>query len=41
MVPRNRNDSTAVTVLFMMVNGGRVGGRVGGGGWGGGGGGFS
>ncbi len=26
MVPRNLNDSTAVTVLFMMVRGGRAGG---------------
>ncbi len=26
MVPRNLNDSTAVTVLFMMVSGGRAGG---------------
>ncbi len=25
MVPRNLNDSTAVTVLFMMVSGERVG----------------
>ncbi len=24
MVPRNLNDSTAVTVLFMMVSGGRA-----------------
>ncbi len=27
-MPRNQNDSTAVTVLFMMVCGGRVGGKV-------------
>ncbi len=26
VVPRNLNDSTAVTVLFMMVSGGRAGG---------------
>ncbi len=26
MVPRNLNDSTAVTVLFVMVSGGRAGG---------------
>ncbi len=27
MVPRNLNDSTAVTVLFMMESGGRAGGE--------------
>ncbi len=27
-MPRNLNDSTAVTVLFMMVSGGRAGGGV-------------
>ncbi len=31
MVPRNLNDSTAVTVLFVMVSGGRAGGGGGGG----------
>ncbi len=27
-MPRNLNDSTAVTVLFMMVSGGRAGGYL-------------